>query len=202
MPPSPPWRSRNDHTPPHDTRHGKPQREEGPTRMTPRRGALSGASLWSGAGAGRLHERLAPSQRRVQSVKSARHFLSYCPGAPLSVWRAVSRLGALPREVAGSPKAGPRSGPAFSLLPWRNGPAWQEKTACGETDSSIHFPVMSEGPHVERRTSCVLYIPRIPRDARSLQHAWQGFQPVHLTKEGHAPLLDTPRRTAPEAVHE
>jgi hypothetical protein len=156
--------------------------------MTPRRGALSGASLLSGAGAGRLHERRAPSHRRMQSFERTPLFLSYCPGTLLSVWRAASRLCVLPRKAAGHSKASPRSGLTFSLLSWRNGPAWQDGIACGESDSSFQFQVMSEGSHVERRTSCVLYIPRIPRDARYLQHAWQGFQPVHPTKEGTSPL--------------
>jgi hypothetical protein len=195
MPPSPPWRSTNDRTPPHDTRHGKPQREEGPTRMTPRRGALSGASLWSGAGAGRLHECLAPSQRRMHPVKSARYFLSYCPGAPPSVLRAVSRFSALSREVAGSPKASPRSGPAFSLLPWRNGLASPEKTACGESDSSIHFPVMSEGPHAERRTSYVLFNRASCRMSDQTTRLQGGFAPVDPHQRGSKPpLLDTPLR--------
>ena len=102
--------------------------------MIPGRDALSGASLFSGAGAGRLHERLA--------------LLSYCPATEPWECRAARRLSALPLDNGGSPKADPRNGPAFSLLPWWNGPEQQQKTACGESDSSIHFPAMSEGPHV------------------------------------------------------
>jgi hypothetical protein len=80
------------------------------------------------------------------------------------------------------------------LLPWRNGPAWQEKTACGETDSSIHFPVMSEGLHVERRTSYVLFNRascQMPGQTTRLQG---GFAPVDPHQRGsRPPLLDTPR---------
>ena len=46
----------------------------------------------------------------------------------------------------------------------------------------------SKGPHSEQRTSCVLWPPRILADAQCPQHAWQGFQPVHPTKEGANPL--------------
>lgn len=49
-------------------------------------------------------------------------------------------------------------------------------------------PIMTTGPHMEHWTSCVLWPPRIPRDARCPQHAWQGFPPVHPTKEGTGPL--------------
>jgi hypothetical protein len=55
----------------------------------------------------------------------------------------------------------------------------------------------TRSPHKSRRTSCVLCIPRIPRDARYSQHAWQGFHPVHPTKEGACPLCwILPRRAA------
>jgi hypothetical protein len=163
--------------------------------MTPRRGALSGASLFSGAVAGRLHERLADSHERVQPVKSARHFLSYCPGSEPWECRAARRSGALPLDNDGRPKASPRSALAFSLLPWRNGRASREKTACGESDSSIHFPAMSEGLRVERRTSYVLFNRascRMPGQTTRLQG---GFAPVDPHQRGgKPPLLDTPVR--------
>jgi hypothetical protein len=120
----------------------------------------------------------------MQSRKIASPFFSYCPGTALSVRDAVSRLSASPRYVVGIAKATPLLRADFRLLRRRIIPQSKCKTACCESDSRFQFQLMSEGPHVERRTSCVLYIPRIPRDARSIQHAWQGFQPMHPTKEG------------------
>jgi hypothetical protein len=52
-------------------------------------------------------------------------------------------------------------------------------------------------------TSYVLWAPRILADARRPQHAWQGFHPVHPTREGRAPSSGlSPMPCGAEVSHE
>jgi|ERR1700733_10398444 len=115
------------------------------------------------------------------------HLLSYCPCFFLSVVNA-RRESALPPDVTGGAKGSPRSGLTFASLTLMNVTEAKSKIACPGVILSIHFRVMNRRPYKEQRTSCVLCIPRILTDARYPQHAWQGFQPVHPTKERERPL--------------
>src|SRR5665213_795430 len=116
-------------------------------------------------------------------------FPSYCPAARWPLIIAVRCVSTSPLDVAISPKASPRSGLTFSCC---EGGTFRRrntgKISCPGVILSIHFPVMNRSPYGDQRTSCVLYIPRILSDARYSQHAWQGFHPVHPTKEGAGPL--------------
>ena len=54
--------------------------------------------------------------------------------------------------------------------------------------------------YIEQRTSCVMCIPRILKNARYPHHAWQGLHPVHPTKEGASPLCWILPAPGPEAA--
>src|SRR5208283_2929558 len=56
--------------------------------------------------------------------------------------------------------------PTFSALMFVNVSQPKSKCACVSVIRLIHFPVMNENPYGEKRTSCVLWPPRILTDAR------------------------------------
>jgi hypothetical protein len=91
--------------------------------------------------------------------------------------------------------------PACLSLQRRNIPPPKSKCACLDVIRLIQSPVMSAPLYGERRTSCVLYIPRIPRDARYSQHACKGaLPPLTPTKEGASPLCWILPRNRKEAA--
>src|SRR5271157_2096740 len=129
---------------------------------------------------------------------------SYCPSIPLpSAASEIFARTVAPRQcspvLCGSESQG-ASVLTFSVLTLMNVAEPKSKYACIDVIRLIQSPVMNENPYGEKRTSCVLWPPRILTDARCPQHAWQGFQPVHPTKEGVCPLCwILPQRVAEAA---
>ena len=128
------------------------------------------------------------TRRAMRETVSSSVFFSYRPlfGCPMS--RSARFIRTLRLVTIEAPKFRARSVLNFLSLSRRNIPPPQRQYACVTVIRSIHSPVMNARPYRESGTSCVLWPPRILADARCPQHAWQGFPPVHPTKEEACPL--------------